>query len=74
MRLTHANDNSRNAFVHHKIRARAMAVGAQPKTFDGVEEFCNRINRLQSKTDSELSKMGLDRTEIGAHVLQKLIN
>jgi len=51
-----------------------MAVSAQPKTFDGVEEFCNRINRLQSKTDSELSKMGLDRTEIGAHVLQKLIN
>ena len=76
MQHTHANDNDNGLqpVLHFKIRSKAMDVSRLPKAFDSVDEFCRRINRLRSKSDGELTEMGLDRAEIGAHVLQRLIN
>jgi len=71
--LTHSTDlDKSHSILHFKIRASALKQKAQQ--FDCVEEFCGRLNRLKSKSDAELLAMGLDRSEIGSHVLHRLIN
>jgi len=65
---------NQHAVVHFKIRSEAICRNKLQPQFDSVEEFCDRLNRLQSKSDRELSDMGLERSEIGAHVLDALLN
>ncbi len=64
----------RRTILHFKIRSEAMGRHKLEPKFDSVEEFCGRLNRLQSKSDRELSDMGLERSEIGSHVLHALLN
>jgi len=74
MQTTRNSLETAQTILHFKIRAGAIRREKETRCFDSVEELCSRLNRLQSKTDSELSSMGLERAEIGSYVLNKLLN
>lgn len=70
---THSLD-AHSTLLHLKIRSAALGLTSQQPDASSVEEFCNRLNTLEAKSDGELEKLGIKRAEIGAHVIQGLLN
>ncbi len=67
-------NDAHHTLLRLKIRTTALGHAVTDPNSESVQEFCNRLNRLKEKSDQELNKIGIKRSEIGAHVLHGLLN